>query len=148
MTKEEKDCQATPDTAGIDVVDGGPAAAAGIPAAETAAAGPAGEPESDDPPVRRPTGFWTHGRLRPRRGHHPAPPTCKRRERSIRWENCLFYHFDPKGRRVGRRRSRPLLFGGGAVRFDLDGMSFGEALLFYLPLVLFLNGLVLFILFP
>ncbi len=65
MTKEEKDCQATPDTSGIDVPGGGPAAAeaAGIPAAETAVAGPAGEPESDDPPVRRPTGFWTRRRI-------------------------------------------------------------------------------------
>lgn len=65
MTKEEKDCQATPDTSGIDVVDGGPAAAetAEIPAAETAVAGPAGEPESDDPPVRRPIGFWTRKRI-------------------------------------------------------------------------------------
>ncbi len=57
MTKEEKDCQATPDASGIDAAGGGPAAA------ETAVMDPVGEPESDDPPVRRPVGFWTRKRI-------------------------------------------------------------------------------------
>lgn len=69
MSKEQKDYQATPDTSGIDVVDGMPAASetGEIPVAETAVMDPVEEPveetEPDDPPVKRPVGFWTRKRI-------------------------------------------------------------------------------------